>query len=125
MTRAAERIDYGDPVTQALFDRTPKQRAAYGRHMLRLMREGIGLTDPEFHFRIGMAMYDDFLRDVDADIAQRAEDLHETALDLEQLPPGARTDQAFTAQARREITAEIAELHTKCPAPMLGRLANA
>lgn len=121
----AEGVNFGDVRTKALYDRTPEQRVAYGRHMLRLVARGIAPSHPEFDLEIGIALHDSFLRQVQRAVAQRAEDLHEAALDFEQLPAGDRGDLAYEDEARAQITAELAVLHERLPLPMIERLSHA
>lgn len=122
---AAEGVNFGDVRTKALYDRTPEQRAAYGRHMLLLVARGITPSHPDFDLEIGVVLHGDFLRQVQQAVAQRAEDLHEAALDFEQLPAGARGDLVYEDEARAQITAELAVLHAQLPLPMIERLSHA
>lgn len=107
-----EVIDYKSPYTQALFDRTPEQRARRGVLVVNLAEEmGPGRSDLGIHADI--AMHYEFLHDVHDLVEDRAAFVQKVE----------RCDEESARNTAVEIVREeIAELHQALPMPMIERL---
>ncbi len=110
-------IDFDDPLTGALFDRTTEQRVQHTRLCLRIRRENPTLPVIEISRQADERMFAEFGIDLEL-LADRSLPAATTGVSFAQ-------EEELRSQAIAHVRSEIEELHQKLPLPMLDRLGSA
>lgn len=109
-------MDYSNPLTTELFDRTEQQRSERAKIVAQLYRDGAEPATVEA--RANKEMMDCFLGDVALAVKDRTREKIKTTLQV-----GPCVDrEAVELSVHAEVVREIAELHETLPFPNLDRL---